>query len=95
MVLDDILLSDQTEKFKVLKPNQEYNHSAYSHQPSDRCYLECLVKKDPIAWPKMNESEKWSQLDDGTIQERVALLEKSIYNKASLLYGHLPPPKKA
>ena len=103
VVVDDILLCDQTEKFKALKSSQEKNHSASSRQPIDKIYLESLVKKDPIAWPKMKESEKWNQLDDevflllvggSTVQERVALLETSIYNKATQLFGHLPPLKK-
>ena len=51
----------------------------------------------------MKESEKWNQLDHNvhsllvggpTIHARVALLESSIYSKASLLFGHLPPPRK-
>ena len=103
VILDDIFSSSQTEKSKVLKASLEKNHSASSHQLVDKSYLESLLKRDPIAWPSMNDAEKWSQLDDevslllvgaSTIQERVALLETSIYNKAAQLFGHLPPPKK-
>ena len=51
----------------------------------------------------MKYSGKWNQLDDNafsrlvggsTVHERVALLESSIYSQASLIFGHLPPPKK-
>ena len=50
----------------------------------------------------MTQSEKWQQLDDvsvllvrdSAICDRLNLLEDTIYNQASLLFGHAPPPKK-
>ena len=103
VVLNDIFSSGDTEKFKTLKTNQDKTHSAPSRQPNDSIYLESLSKKEPIAWPPMKDSDKWSQLDDNvfchliggsTVHDRVSLLESSIYSQASLLFGHLPPPKK-
>ena len=103
VVLNDILSSGETAKFKALNSSRDKNHSALSRQPYDSVYLESLNKKDPIAWPSMKPSDMWTQLDDDvsrllvgapTVHERVALLESSIYSQASLLFGHLPPPKK-
>ena len=102
VLLDDIFSSDQAEKLKVLNFSLDKYHSASSRQSFEKNYLESLTKKDPIAWPPMKDSEKWSQLDDAvschlggsTIHDRVALLETTIFSKASDLFGHLPPPKK-
>ena len=103
VVLNDILSCGQTAKSKALKISREKNHSAPSRQPNDKIYLESVTKKDPIAWPSMKESDKWNQLDDNvfhllvgasSVHERVALLESSIFTQASLLFGHLPPPKR-
>ena len=104
VVLDDIFPLGQAEKLKTLKTSLDKNHSATSCQPFEKDYLESLMKKkDPIAWPPMKDPEKWSQLDDdvfshlvggSNIFDRVALLETTVYNTASHLFGHLPPPKK-
>ena len=102
VLLDDIFSSGQAEQLKALNSCLDKNHSASSRQPFERHYLESLAKKDPIAWPPMKDSEKWSQLDDivschlggSTIHDRIELLENTIFSKASHLFGHLPPPKK-
>ena len=104
VVLNDILSCGQTEKFKTLKTSPEKNHSAPSRQPIDIVYLETLAQKYPVAWPFMKDNERWNQLDNNvynllvggsSVYDRVALLETSIYSQASLLFGHLPPPKNA
>ena len=103
VVLEDIFSDDQTGKLKVLMSSQDKTHSATSHQSKDKYHLESIIKKDPIAWPSMKDSDLWSQLDDtvssclfggSSIYRRVDLLETSIYSKAALIFGHLPPPKK-
>ena len=103
VILEDILSSGQAEKPKTLKIRQDKTHSAPSRRPFDKAYLEAIAKKDPIAWPPMKESEKWSEFDDkvfsllvnkSSIHERVVQLELTIFSQAALLFGHLPPPKK-
>ena len=51
VVLEDIFSSNLTEKFKMLKTNQDKTHSVSSHKVDENCYLEKLAKKDPISWP--------------------------------------------
>ena len=70
----------------------------------DSHYLNNLFQKDPIAWPKMSDNNGWEQLDSAvsnllvgaaSVFERVELLEKSIYDQGSLLFGLLPRKEKS
>lgn len=86
----------------MLNGSLDKTHSAPSHRSIEVCYLDSICLKDPIARPIMTQSEKWQQLDDvsvllvgdSAICDRLNLLEDTIYNQASLLFGHAPPPKK-
>ena len=78
--------------------------SVNSRQTLDSHYLNNLFQKDPIAWPKMSDNNGWEQLDSAvsnllvgaaSVFERVELLEKSIYDQGSLLFGLLPRKEKS
>ena len=57
VVLEDILADGSTAKYKMLNGNLDKTDSVPSHQPSERKYLDSLIKKDPIAWPKMSNED--------------------------------------
>ena len=57
-----------------------------------------------IAWPKMSDDDSWSQLDSAvysrlvgasSIQEKVELLENTIYDQATCIFGHPSRPNKS
>ena len=96
VVLEDVLSSGSTVKFQMLNGNPDKPHSVPSHQPVERDFLESIVRKDPIAWPKMSDDESWAHLDNvvadllfgaSSVFDRLNLLENSIYTQASLLFG--------
>ena len=104
VVLHDVLSTSSTEKFQTLNFNLDKSHSVNSRQTLDSHYLNNLFQKDPIAWPKMNDNNGWEQLDSAvsnllvgaaSVFERVELLEKSIYDQGSLLFGFLPRKEKS
>ena len=69
-------------------------------------FLEILKRKDRIIWPPSSSVKEWTNLDhlvmnellqlpsNLSIQDKVDCLETTIYNKASDLFGIVPPPKK-
>ena len=103
VLLDDVLSGGFTEKFRTLKLNPDQTHSVSSRHALEKHFLENIQTKDPIAWPKMNNDSDWEQLDSAvgnilvnlpSLFERVSLLEDSIYNKGSLLFGFIPKKQK-
>ena len=104
VVLHDVLSTSSTEKFQTLNFNLDKSHRVNSRQTLDSHYLNNLFQTDPIAWPKMNDNNGWQQLDSAvsnllvgaaSVFERVELLEKSIYDQGSLLFGFLPRKEKS
>ena len=104
VVLHNVLPTSSTEKFQMLDFNLDKTHSANSCWALDSHYLNTLFQKDPIAWPKMSDNNSWEQLDSAvsnllvgaaSVFERVELLEKSIYDQGSLLFGLLPRKEKS
>ena len=104
VVLHDVLSTSSTEKFQTLNLNLDKTHSVNSRQTLDSHYLNNLFQKDPIAWPKMSDNNGWEQLDSAvsnllvgaaSVFECVELLEKSIYDQGSLLFGFLPRKEKS
>ena len=103
VVLDDVLLTRQTVKSKMLNGSRDKTHSAPSRRQLEQHYLDGISQRSQIAWPNMKESDKWEELDDSvynlligasSIQDRVSLLEDTIYSKASLLFGFIHQRKK-
>ena len=87
----------------MLNFNLDKTHSVNSCQTLDSHYLNNLFQKDPNAWPKMSYNS-WEQLDSAmnnllvgaaSVFELVELLEKSIYDPGSLLFGLLPRKEKS
>ena len=104
VIVKDIFEENLTEKSKLLKANLDKNHSVASHRFSDKDFLEQSEKKEPIAWPKMSDDDSWSQLDSAvysrlvgasSIQEKVELLENTIYHQATCIFGHPSRPNKS
>ena len=104
VIVKDIFEENPTEKSKLLKANLDKNHSVASHRFSDKDFLEQSEKKEPIAWPKMSDDDSWSQLDSAvysrlvgasSIQEKVELLENTIYDQATCIFGHPSRPNKS
>jgi len=62
--LNDVLSFGSTEKFKLRKINPEKTHSVKTQQPIIDNHLEHVQMKLPIAWPKMDESDRWDDLDE-------------------------------
>ena len=105
-MLRDILADDSTVKSNLLKVNQEKTHSVLSQRSSERIFLDSLEKRQRVAWPPSTDEKTWTKLDylvtnhllqlppTLSIQERVDNLESIIYNKASEIFGFVPPPKK-
>ena len=98
VVLEDVSSLGSAGKHKPLNLDQEKTHSIRSRQSLDDTYLQKIIKKQPIAWPKMSESESWEVLDGAVynrllgatdITSKVDLLESTIYNQASFLFGFL------
>ena len=98
MILKDVFEGEPTEKSNVLKAHQDNNHSVFSRRFSDKDFLEQSAKKQPIAWPKMSDEDSWCLLDSAvysrlvgvsSIQEKVELLETTIYDQASRLFPPL------
>ena len=84
--------------------NLDKTHSVNSRQTLDSHYLKNLLQKDPTAWPKMNDNNSWEQLDSAlnnllvgatSVFEHVELLEKSISDQGSLLFGFLRRKEKS
>ena len=106
VVLSDIYSEGLTGKSNLLKFNQDKTHSALSQKSADKLFLETLKRKDRIIWPPSSSVNELTNLDDLmmnellqlpsnlSIQDKVDCLESSIYNKASDLFGFVPPPKK-
>ena len=103
VILDDVFATDPTAKSKALKVNLEKTHSVLSRWSGDKNFLEQSVKRDPIAWPKMTDDESWAHLDSAVysrlvgatlIQEKVEILENTIYDQACHLFGHPSPSSK-
>ena len=101
VILKDVFEGEPTEKSNALKAHQDNNHSVFSRRFSDKDFLEQSAKKQPIAWPKMSDEDSWCLLDSAdysrlvgvsSIQEKVELLETTIYDQASRLFGHPVPP---
>ena len=104
VVLHNVLSTSSTAKFQTLNFNLDKTHIVNSRQTLDSHYLNNLLHKYPIAWPKMTDSNSWEQLDSAvsnllvgaaSVFERVELLEKSIYDQGSLLFGLLPRNEKS
>ena len=88
----------------MLDFNLDKTHSVSSRQTLDSHYLNNLVQKDPTAWPKMSDNNAWEQLDSAvsnllvgatSVFEHVELLEKSLSDQGSLLFGLLPRKEKS
>ena len=106
MVLSDIYSEGLTGKSNLLKVNQDKIHSVLSQRSAEKLFLESLKKTDRIIWPPYSSANDWTNLEhlvmnellqlpsNLSIQDKVDCLESSIYNKASDLFGFLPPPKK-
>ena len=104
VVLLDVLYTSSTEKFQTLNFNLDKTHRVNFRQILDSHYLNKLFQKNPIAWPKMSHNNSWEQLDSAvsnllvgaaSVFERVELLDKSIYDQGSLLFGLLPRKEKS
>ena len=100
VIVKDIFEGEPTAKSNALKAHQDNNHSVFSRRCSDKDFLEQLAKKQPITWPKMSDEDSWCLLDSAvysrlvgvsSIQEKVELLETTIYDQASRLFGHPVP----
>ena len=98
VIVKDIFEENPTEKSKLLKANLDKNHSVAKD------FLDQSEKKEPIAWPKMSDDDSWSQLDSAvysrlfgasSIQEKVELLENTIYHQATCIFGHPSRPNKS
>ena len=96
LVLDDIFSTNPTEKFKKLERNQDKTHSISLHWCLDKHYLEQLIKKESIAWPRIADKNKWEKLDgavsslpvnSASLFDCAALLEDVIYDQACRLFG--------
>ena len=106
MVLSVIYSEGSTGKSNLLKVNQDKTHSVLSQIFAEKLFLETLKRKDRIIWPPSSSVNEWTNLDHSvmnellqlpshlSIQDKVDCLESSIYNKASDLFGFVPPSKK-
>ena len=106
VVLSDIYSEDLTGKSNLLNLNQDKTHSVLSQISAEKLFPETLKRKDRIIWPPSSSVNEWTNLDHSlmnellqlpsnfSIQDKVNSLESSIYNKASDLFGFVPPPKK-
>ena len=106
VVLTDIFSGDLAAKSKLLKAYQDKTHSVLSQKSSEKIFLETLKRKERITWPSSADEESWTKLDHQvtnellqlpatlSIEKKVSNLESLIYNKASVLFGFVPPPKK-
>ena len=104
IVLQDVLCTGSTEKFQTLNFNLDKTHSVNSRHTLDSHYLNNLLQKGPIAWPKMSDNNSWEQLDSvvsnlyvgaASVFELVELLEMSIYDQGSLIFGLFPRKEKS
>ena len=96
VILEDIFPNDQTGKLKVLNGSLDKTHSASSHQSKDKIHLESVVKKEPISWPLMKDSDLWSQLDDAvslclvggsSVNESCSARNISVFKSSSNLWS--------
>ena len=99
VVLDDILSAGSTGKFDALKSNQDKTHSVSSRRATERSYLESLLVKKSLQWPKMDDDDSWNNFDAAvanllrgkpSVVDRLALLEEAVYSQGSLLFGFSP-----
>ena len=65
----------------------------------DKHYLEQLIKKESIAWPRMADKNKWEELHDavsnlpvnsGSLFDSTIQLEDVIYDQACRFLGVFP-----
>ena len=101
VVLEDISSCDAV-KLKMLNTSQENTHTTSSHLTKEKKLLEGFNVKTLIAWGKAND-ERWVQLDDivysklkncNSLTERLDLLQTTICNEATNIFGHSHPPKR-
>ena len=102
----DVYSEGLTGKSNLLKVNEDQTHSVLSQRSAEKLFLEILKKKDRIIWAPSSNVNEWTNVDHSvmnellhlpsnlSIQDKVDCLESSIYNKASDLFGFVPPPKK-
>ena len=102
IVLEDVSSSRDAVELKMLKAIQENTHTTSSHLTKEKRLLEGLSVKTPIAWGKAND-QRWAQLDDivssklincNSLTERLDLLQNTLYNEATNIFGHSQPPKR-
>ena len=101
VVLEDISSCDAV-KLKMLNTSQENTHKTSSNLTQEKRLLLGFSIKTPIAWGKVND-ERCAQLDDivysklkncNSLREQLDLLQNTIYNDATNIFGHSQPPKK-
>ena len=95
-----------TLKSYLLKVNLDKTHNILSQISAEKLFLETLKRKGCIIWPPSSDVNEWTNLDHSvmkellqlpsnlSIQDKINCLEFPIYNKASDLFGFVPPPKK-
>ena len=106
VVFSDINPEGSSVKSNLLKVNQHKTHSVLSQRSAEKLFLETLKRKDRIIWSPSSGVNEWTNLGHSvmnellqlpsnlSIQDKVNCLESSIYDKASDLFGFMPPPKK-
>lgn len=48
----------------MLNGNLDKTHCVPSYQTSERNNLHSVMKRDPIAWPKMSHADDWAKFDN-------------------------------
>ena len=101
VVLEDISSCDAV-KLKMLNTSQENTHKTSSNLTQEKRLLLGFSIKTRIAWGKVND-ERCAQLDDivysklkncNSLREQLDLLQNTIYNDATNIFGNSQPPKK-
>ena len=101
VVLEDILIPGAAEKLQ-LNSQDAKAHMSLSQHTTDEKYLQGLDLKTPIAWGTMKD-ERWSEFDSAvasklhpsnSLSERVKLLEDTIYEEGSKIFGFSKPKVK-
>ena len=102
VVVEDISLSCEAANGLMLEPRLEKTHMTTPHLTNEEILLSKISLKTPIGWGKMND-ERWSKLDDvvnnklnnqGSLADKITLLENTIYSEAANLFGHISPFEK-
>ena len=91
-------ISESNSDDALTGPVEHHSTESCRTKESEQKFLRDLPDKDPIKWPKMNDSVGWSRLDEsvsgqltewwaGNVPGKIRCLENLLYDEAKSMFG--------